>query len=380
MIEAIKKWVNADLETRRPFLPELLKLVRFALVDPSYLVEINNYEPIKNSSECRELIESAKDQYILRNYPEARSVVKYLFNSVIRLSSKRQRLYVVGGCNFGRDRISASAEVYNPIKDCWHPIRPMNHKRCGLELVTLGDSIYAVGDWSDKFRMKSIERYDIVRGEWLEDVPDMQDARSGVGVAALNGSIYVIGGMIMDFSHLGETNKVERYDPLTNNWTDCAPLHQPRLNAGVTVCGGYIYVIGGVYRKLYLNSVERYNPSSDTWSFVTAMSTPRASFGSCCCREKIYAVGGRFDAHSRELDSGEVYDPITDTWLPIETMSRRRCGVKLADLAGQVLAVSRTEQSIQSVESYDPDTGLWSFRAPMKAWRRDFGLVVHPAI
>lgn len=65
VVEAIKKWANVDLETKRPFLPELLRLVDFNDADPLHLVEISRYELFRNSTECMHLIDPVKDRYIL---------------------------------------------------------------------------------------------------------------------------------------------------------------------------------------------------------------------------------------------------------------------------------------------------------------------------
>lgn len=41
------------------------------------------------------------------------------------------------------------------------------------------------------------------------------------------------------------TDKVECYDPKTNQWTMCAPMKERRYRPGVAVVDGKIYVLGG---------------------------------------------------------------------------------------------------------------------------------------
>ena len=36
-----------------------------------------------------------------------------------------------------------------------------------------------------------------------------------------------------------------RYDYTTNEWTNCAPLKTPRYGVGVAAVDGYIYALGG---------------------------------------------------------------------------------------------------------------------------------------
>ena len=47
----------------------------------------------------------------------------------------------------------------------------------------------------------------------------MAAARQAVGVAALNGKLYAVGGF-----NDGSLNSVERYDPATNAWEAVAPM------------------------------------------------------------------------------------------------------------------------------------------------------------
>ena len=55
--------------------------------------------------------------------------------------------------------------------------------------------------------------------------------RRGLGLAALGGAVYAIGGL--DDKTCFDT--VERYDPNANNWTPVAPMILPRGGVGVAV-------------------------------------------------------------------------------------------------------------------------------------------------
>lgn len=41
------------------------------------------------------------------------------------------------------------------------------------------------------------------------------------------------------------TDKVECYDPKTNQWTMCAPMNERRYRPGAAVVDGNIFVLGG---------------------------------------------------------------------------------------------------------------------------------------
>lgn len=60
-----------------------------------------------------------------------------------------------------------------------------------------------------------------------------------------------------------------RYDTITNQWEAVAPLPKAVHSAAATVCGGKIYVFGGVNEAGRAAGVlQSYVPQSNTWSFI----------------------------------------------------------------------------------------------------------------
>lgn len=69
----------------------------------------------------------------------------------------------------------------------------------------------------------------------------MHSRRCYVSVVELNGKIYAMGG----HDGIQRLNSVERYDPMTNQWTMLAPLSTDRSDASCTALNGKLYAIGG---------------------------------------------------------------------------------------------------------------------------------------
>src|SRR6267378_3458584 len=66
-------------------------------------------------------------------------------------------------------------------------------------------------------------------GSWTTKAP-MPTARDGLGVAAVNGMLYAVGG----FNSSGlPVATLEAYDPTTNTWTAKAPMPTARSNLDV---------------------------------------------------------------------------------------------------------------------------------------------------
>lgn len=50
-----------------------------------------------------------------------------------------------------------------------------------------------------------------------------------------------------------------RYDPHINKWTEVAPMAKRRAGVGVVALNGYLYAVGGFDDASPLDTVERYN-------------------------------------------------------------------------------------------------------------------------
>lgn len=87
---------------------------------------------------------------------------------------------------------------------------------------------------------------------------------------------YFISGGHNGVSHL---RSVERFDPVSSEWTMVAPMSRPRTGLSVAVLNGLLYSVGGHDGTGYLSLVQCYNPSTNTWHNVKSMCSSRCSFG-----------------------------------------------------------------------------------------------------
>jgi N-acetylneuraminic acid mutarotase len=108
-------------------------------------------------------------------------------------------------------------------------------------------------------------------------------------------------------------------------------MHEARTNLGVAAVNKKIYAVGGVIeppsRGQCVGTNEEYVPGTDTWAFKKSMPTPRASFGIAVYQNRIYCIGGyRGVDNSKYVLSAanEVYDPATDTWETKASMPTQR--------------------------------------------------------
>merc|ERR1712126_38902 len=176
------------------------------------------------------------------------------------------------------------------------------------------DRIYAVGgrkDIREEEILRTAEVLDLTMGgtqEW-RNIASMNTRRDSVAVAALNGTIYAVGGTSDGRESL---STVESYDPELDVWSPVGELSFPRSGAGVCVLDGVLYCVGGSSNSWVTNFLEKYDEDSNTWSRVADMNHDRNWPGVLPYKGRLYVVGE---------DDGEMYDPMTNTWTLMDNMS-----------------------------------------------------------
>ena len=186
------------------------------------------------------------------------------------------------------------------------------------------------GDNNDGECLNSLERYDPSTNEWEEEaVAPMPSARTYVGMAVLDGKLYMAGGRSEadGEADLATFNLVERYDLTTKAWEEVAPMAEARYAHAVAVLEGKLYAVGGhnnvaINVGASLSSVERYDPATNAWEAVAPMATARRVHAVAVLDGKLYAVGGE-DADGN-LSSVERYDPAEAVWEAVAPMATAR--------------------------------------------------------
>ena len=252
----------------------------------------------------------------------------------------------------------------------WSNIAPMDVSRAGLGVAALGGKLYAVGG-ADAYG--SAEVYDPSDNSWTY-IASMGVSRQDVGVAALGGKLYAVGG----YGSGARLKSAEVYDPMdpSGGWNPIASMDISRSQVGVAALGGKLYAVGGDDGNDYLNSVEVYDPIDNSWTDIASMDVSRAYLGVAALGGRLYAVGGAdaFDG------SAEVYDPIHNSWADIAPMDISRVNLGVAALGGRLYAVGggvqRVNNSLESAEVYDPmdPSGGWNPIASMDVSRNKHGV------
>jgi hypothetical protein len=211
---------------------------------------------------------------------------------------------------------------------------------------------------------------------WLR-LADMPQAYEEMRCVFLDGKMYVVGGRTGHGEHQSCVPTVQAYDLTTSTWSTRAPLPAGRAGIGLVALDGYLYALGGLTEAAWWgtpsDSAYRYDPRTDTWTPLPSMPTARSNFVAGTIGGRIYAAGGNI-GWPNTTDRMDVYDPVSDAWSPAAPMPATRGGGAggvwngTLILAGGRLDAHRYDPN---VFAYEVATGQWS--KPARIAARSFG-------
>jgi hypothetical protein len=171
---------------------------------------------------------------------------------------------------------------------------PTDRARVGLAAV--GGVVYALGGSSipqSANALAIVESYDIASGKWSSNHTPMPTARYDVGVGVINGILYVVGGGSPPNACYG---RLDAYNPATNYWDSALPAMPTvrHTGAAVTVLDHVMYVVGGGSASGgQLGTLESFNPTTRNWTTaLPPMPTARFSAGAAAIGGLVVVIGG----------------------------------------------------------------------------------------
>ena len=283
--------------------------------------------------------------------------------------------------------VSIPSAQLEPDRGIWRTASPTPTKRTEVAAAALDGKIYVVGGFEKpslgnvmNFTITpSVETYDPVTDRWTSKAP-MPVGLHHVGIGAVGGRLYVIGGYSKSaFSVWNPVATVYAYDPVTDSWTERAPMPTARGALSVTEHEGKLYAIGGYDREANNAEVEVYDPVRNVWATGAPLPTPRDHLAAATVTGKIYAIGGRLNSdYSRNFAVTEQYDPTTDRWTRISDLPIARSGMTAAVVEGRIFVFGGegATGTFSENEAYDPVRDVWQRMAPMPTARHGLGSAV----
>ncbi len=231
------------------------------------------------------------------------------------------RLWVIGGLAGVSAQASAEVSVYDPASDAWStgpslPAARHHAAAVGLDgVVYVGGGGPSVADWTPQASFWALDAdadggADADAGAWRELAP-MPEARLGHRMVAVDGLVYVVGG-------IGETGSVLVYDPAADAWTTGTEMSVSRDHLAVVVVDGEIWAIGGRGGGRNHARVNIYDPTADAWREGPPLPEATSGASEGVVGSVIFLSGGE-DPGGRVIDGHWRLDvsAASPSWEPL---------------------------------------------------------------
>jgi len=229
--------------------------------------------------------------------------------------------------------------------------------------------------------------YDPVANTWTTKsatYPDNQVNNMACGVLNDSGTdyIYCVGG-----SAAGQTvatDRVFRYDPITDTITTVAGANWPGDSDGITLPGGFavdnnkLYTIGGFQINVAMtDQIWEFTPTANTWVQKASMPVQRGYVPATSIGGLIYIAGGSLwdGVTLQDTNDSFVFDPVANTVNGITNIPRATGETRALNFNGKMYVMGGGRvlpNPSNEVDVYDPGTNAWTTDLPFNNARRNF--------
>ncbi|XP_039223461.1 kelch-like protein 18 [Crotalus tigris] len=373
------RWVQAQSALRLPFLARLLTQVRFPLLTPEELRQVQA-ELLQRPKElrprwrrlsrqerltrcgglrrgmfdtcivCVDLFNLEGPELRTKDFqvgcydPQANRWEKLPLQERLycaRCVALRDRLFVTGGVRTD-DSYSNALHEYSPLRGRWSRLASMSVARASHGFLAWGGHLFALGGWRDfEDYLDSAESYDLAEGRWAR-VARLPLPLSHFAAAALRGRLYLVGGATEEVGAWYASRKVLIYQVGADQWSQ-AFLSSGGYWAGAVAMSEGIYVVGGYFR----GRTRHHQPTRDR--------RPEADGLRCTRRCFFLGADGRVDRR------------VTVPPLPVELAGAGvvRWKQRIYVLGGENVALGRGRRAQgESEEEYYNTVYYWEPGAP----------------
>ncbi|MGB7566607.1 MAG: kelch repeat-containing protein, partial [Chitinivibrionales bacterium] len=161
------------------------------------------------------------------------------------------KLYVFGGTTISNDSSSDSVcqniYMYDFSKNSWsESARKMLSPRSDFRAIQVGGKIYLIGGAdANQQALSSIEVFDTVTQICSISPITLPIALSDFGAAMIGQKLYIIGGLTSNGEPVKSTYMMD-FSLIPNTWSNKAALSSSRFYVGASALDGNIYISGGV--------------------------------------------------------------------------------------------------------------------------------------
>ena len=249
---------------------------------------------------------------IMAPLPEGR-----VFNAVIAHGAY---VYVIGGTSDGSGSTPTSTNFrYNTSDNTWQTMTPMPVPLDSIDGAVIDGKIYIPGDETDS----NTYVYDIAADSWT-NIPanDGYVARTQYQVVAIGTDLYVLGGLVNNSS----TTAVWKLDTITQTWSAGIPMQTSRTSFAAAAINGEIYVAGGVSIPGFTPNMTAEKFDGTAWSYIADVPDGGGAYTRWSymadgnTADSLWLAAGRRDTGWNFLNLAGYYDPELDAWTDSPTI------------------------------------------------------------
>ncbi len=283
--------------------------------------------------------------------------------------------------------LTNQAELYTPVmpgtSQTWEPAASMVTARANTLWYLLDDgrALIVGGLDSAGNPLASAEVYDYLTGNFTLTTGSMSTPRHHHhGAMLYTEKALVTGGRPSASANV--LNSAELFDPVSGTFTATGNmLRYRRLHRATRLPDGKVLITGGLggtsnTSNSFLSAAELYDPATGTFTWTTGgptvgLNTARYNHQAIVLYTgKVLIAGGVGSGTPSNVlvNSAELYDPATGTFTTTGDMITGRNSPRLTQLPDGRILVSNGHDSvtgttgapIQSIEIYDPATGIFT--------------------
>jgi Kelch motif len=183
-----------------------------------------------------------------------------------------------------------AAPAASGSEPAWRQIAPAPAPRQEVSYAALGGQIYlAAGN------DRSQQRYDPLTDSWTEvaELPASFEGLDHVNGVAVDGKLVYAGGLSEWEYPFPVSSETAIYDPASDSFSSGADMSSPRAAGGVAAWHGKLIYAGGLGPEGSVARVDAYDPLTDEWARLEDMPRPRDHFQAAIVGDELYAIGGR---------------------------------------------------------------------------------------
>ncbi len=337
---AIKWWLQCD-ENRTKYSDELLRIVRFKIIEPNKLFDISKEEIVNNSKEAREKVSAALLYH-------SKIFEKPFINDIESEPRGKKGYFMIEGGENRQDSWEISTE--NKIRmysveglRLEESVMDSKFLNGSISVVRISNFLFLFATDNDTYQPVAM-RYDASNGKWLKLAPVPRTGTVKSHAAQVGKDIYLLGGMQVDkHSNPYEpdpeclTSDVFQYKIASNEWGKMNDAPYCAFWNASTGChvNSCVYLSGGAFFEIQddmmqvLHKVYAFDTKARLWLTKPCLNHPRSMHRMEAVGQQIFVLGGFSDSVDPVLEI-EVHDILSEQWTDIKRQQlnrRKACSV-----------------------------------------------------